>query len=73
MHYSEHYMVFSSGMINKAVFDICKPDMRVINVARGGIIDEKDLLGALEAGKCGGAALDVFETEPPKGYRIFCS
>ena len=54
-------------MINKAVFEICKPTMKVINVARGGIIDEKDLLEALNAGKCGGAALDVFESEPPKG------
>ena len=54
-------------MINKAVFEVCKPTMKVINVARGGIIDEKDLLEALENGKCGGAALDVFESEPPKG------
>ncbi|XP_066929361.1 D-3-phosphoglycerate dehydrogenase-like [Clytia hemisphaerica] len=54
------------GMINASVFEVCKPSMKVINVARGGIIDEKDLLNALNAGKCGGAALDVFETEPPK-------
>lgn len=63
-------MIYNSyflGMINKAVFEVCKPTMKVINVARGGIIDEKDLLEALNAGKCGGAALDVFESEPPKG------
>lgn len=54
------------GMINKSVFDVCKPGMKVINVARGGIIDEKDLLDALNNGRCGGAALDVFEVEPPK-------
>ena len=58
---------FYLGMINTKVFDICKPGVRVINVARGGIIDEKDLLEALNSGKCGGAGLDVFVTEPPKG------
>jgi len=55
------------GLLNAAVFDICKPNLRVINVARGGIIDEADLLAALNAGKLAGAALDVFETEPPTG------
>lgn len=39
--------------------------MRIINVARGGIIHEGDLLEALESGQCGGAALDVYEQEPP--------
>ncbi|XP_022905552.2 D-3-phosphoglycerate dehydrogenase [Onthophagus taurus] len=53
------------NMINKQVFDTCKKGMRVVNVARGGIIDEKDLLQALNDGRCGGAALDVYEQEPP--------
>ena len=39
--------------------------MRIINCARGGIIDEAALLRALDAGKVAGAALDVFEQEPP--------
>lgn len=55
----------SPGLLNKAVFERCKTGVRVVNVARGGIIDESALLAALKEGKCGGAALDVFETEPP--------
>lgn len=39
--------------------------MRIVNVARGGIINETDLLNALKSGQCGGAAIDVFEQEPP--------
>lgn len=40
--------------------------MKIINVARGGIINEADLFEALNSGQCGGAALDVYEEEPPK-------
>ena len=35
------------------------------------LLTKKDLLEALNAGKCGGAALDVFESEPPKGLVVF--
>ena len=49
------------GLIGEKSFPQCKTGVRVINVARGGIIDEEALLKALESGQCGGAALDVFE------------
>lgn len=52
-------------LIGKKAFEICKPGLRVINCARGGLIDEAALLEALESGKVAGAALDVFEKEPP--------
>jgi len=41
-----------------------KDGVRIINCARGGIIDEKALYDAVKSGKVAGAALDVFETEP---------
>jgi D-3-phosphoglycerate dehydrogenase len=43
----------------------CKPGVVIINCARGGIVNEKDLLKALKEGKVSAAGLDVFETEPP--------
>jgi len=53
-------------LINDAVFAKCKKGVRVVNVARGGIIDEESLSRNLKSGQCGGAALDVFCEEPPK-------
>lgn len=52
------------GMINDAAFEQMHDGVRIINCARGGIVDEQALLRALESGKVGGAALDVFEQEP---------
>jgi D-3-phosphoglycerate dehydrogenase len=53
------------GMLNAAAFAKMKPGVRVLNCARGGIIHEADLLAAIESGRVAGAALDVYETEPP--------
>lgn len=56
----------TKGLINKKTIKTMKPGVRIINCARGGIINEKDLYDALVEGKVGGAALDVFEKEPPE-------
>ncbi|XP_076026144.1 D-3-phosphoglycerate dehydrogenase [Genypterus blacodes] len=53
------------GLLNDETFAKCKKGVRVVNCARGGIIDESALLRALESGQCGGAGLDVFVEEPP--------
>jgi D-3-phosphoglycerate dehydrogenase / 2-oxoglutarate reductase len=55
----------TAHLFDDQAFAKMKKGVRVINVARGGIIDEAALLRALESGKCTGAALDVFEEEPP--------
>jgi D-3-phosphoglycerate dehydrogenase len=47
-----------------------KPGVRIINCARGGIINETALLEALTNGKVAGAALDVFGEEPPADWKL---
>lgn len=54
------------NLINEATLNKCKKGVKIVNVARGGIVDEEALLVALKDGRCGGAALDVFCEEPPK-------
>ena len=53
------------GLLNKDTLARCKKGVRIVNCARGGIVDEADLLEALESGQVGGAALDVYSNEPP--------
>lgn len=58
------------GILNDETFAKCKKGVKVVNCARGGIIDEAALFRALESGQCGGAGLDVFVEEPPKERRL---
>ncbi|HXR08589.1 MAG TPA: phosphoglycerate dehydrogenase [Candidatus Acidoferrum sp.] len=53
------------GMINAAAFAKMPRGVRVLNCARGGIVNEADLCAAIQSGQVGGAALDVYQTEPP--------
>jgi D-3-phosphoglycerate dehydrogenase len=55
----------TANMINDTVLAMMKPGARIINAARGGIIDEAALAKAIKEGKLAGAALDVFDSEPP--------
>ena len=55
----------TKGMVGKKELALMKKGAYVINTARGGIIDEKALYEALNAGPIAGAALDVWEVEPP--------
>ncbi len=58
-------------MINAERLALAKPNLRVINVARGGIINEQDLATAIEAGTIAGAAIDVFDAEPKTDSPLF--
>jgi len=60
----------SANMIGKAQFEKMKTGVRLVNCARGGIVDEAALYEALVSGKVAGAALDVFAEEPPTDYRL---
>jgi len=59
------------NIINAEALAKCKKGVRIINCARGGLIDEKALKEALESGQVGGVALDVFEEEPAKENPLF--
>ncbi len=56
----------TQGMINAESLAKTKKGVRIINAARGELINEADLAAAIKSGQVGGAALDVFAEEPPK-------
>jgi D-3-phosphoglycerate dehydrogenase len=60
----------SANMIGAAEFAQMKDGVRIINCARGGIINEDALYEALTSGKVAGAALDVFSEEPPTDWKL---
>ena len=60
----------STNLIGKAQFEKMKTGVRIINCARGGIIDEEALYEALTSGKVAGAALDVYVEEPPTDWKL---
>lgn len=63
----------TQALINGSKLKLMKPSSILINTARGGIIDSKDLASALKTGTIGGAAIDVYEYEPPieKNHPLF--
>lgn len=60
----------TKGLLNAETLKRTKPGVRIVNCARGGIIDEEALADAIEAGQVAGAALDVFDEEPPSNRRL---
>ncbi|MDR1243943.1 MAG: hypothetical protein LBJ79_01985, partial [Endomicrobium sp.] len=58
------------GMINADAIKKMKDGVRIVNCARGPIVDEKDLSDAIKSGKVAGAAIDVFAKEPPEDWTI---
>ncbi|MHA1634904.1 MAG: hydroxyacid dehydrogenase [Candidatus Thorarchaeota archaeon] len=60
----------TKGMIGEKEFKTMKKTAFLINTARGGVVDEKALLDALNTGEIAGAALDVFEKEPPVDWQL---
>src|SRR5207302_7065015 len=59
------------GLIGERELALCKPDVIIINAARGGLLDEHALAQALKEGRIGGAGLDVYSTEPCTDSPLF--
>lgn len=60
----------TKNLLNHESFEKCKSGIKIINCAQGGIINESDLLSALNKGKVSAAALDVFEKEPTDNFEL---
>ena len=63
-------MAETVNMLNKKNLALCKDGVVIINCARGGIINETDLLEALDSGKVSAAGLDVYSSEPPTDFTL---
>ncbi|HUB80076.1 MAG TPA: phosphoglycerate dehydrogenase [Bryobacteraceae bacterium] len=64
----------TQGMLSQQAFAAMKPGVRIVNCARGELVDEAALAAAIESGKVAGAAMDVFSVEPPPaGFRLFAT
>jgi D-3-phosphoglycerate dehydrogenase len=61
----------TAGLINAELLAKAKPGIRIVNAARGGIVDEEALADAIRSGTVGGAAIDVFATEPCTDSPLF--
>jgi D-3-phosphoglycerate dehydrogenase len=59
------------GLIGKDQLALCKPGVRIVNAARGGLVDEQALADALASGHVAGAGLDVFDKEPCTDSPLF--
>ncbi len=59
------------NILGREALTACKPGVRIINCARGGLLDETAFAEALKSGQVAGAALDVFETEPATASPLF--
>jgi phosphoglycerate dehydrogenase-like enzyme len=55
------------GLIGPAELALMQPHALLVNTSRGGIVDERALAEALSSGRLGGAAIDTFAEEPPRG------
>jgi phosphoglycerate dehydrogenase-like enzyme len=60
----------TNGLINAKLFKLMKPNGILINYSRGGVVNENDLYDFLAANKFAGAAMDVFEHEPPQSSKL---
>jgi phosphoglycerate dehydrogenase-like enzyme len=66
------YTAETRGIVGEKVIGAMKPSAFLVNLARGGVVDEDALVSALREGRLAGAALDVFATEPlPEGHPLW--